>query len=209
MHLRTTLAVVMLAGGGAALALAAEAITQNQSVQLAVEGSASFTVDTNIPAVSIEGKSSALKARVSAHREPAGLQIDRIEASVPVKTLQTGMGVRDEHMRKYIFTTKDGQTPDMQFVAENVTCNPGAQAACNVAGNLTIRGVSHPFNVPLRVREERGGFKAAGESVIKLSDYNIEQPTQFGVKTSNQVQVRLDFNARQVAAQQTSGGGSR
>src|SRR5690349_10713871 len=74
-------------------------------------GAASFVANTNVPAVSIKGKSTAMKAEVSASRSDQGMVIEHIEAIVPVKTLQTGMGVRDEHMRKYIFTTPDGQTP--------------------------------------------------------------------------------------------------
>src|SRR5262249_31131559 len=145
-------------------------------------GTASFIANTNVPAVSIKGKSTALKAQATAHRDAGGVVIERIQTGVPVKTLQTGIGLTDEHMRKYIFTSNDGQTPDMVFQAENVTCPAGAQTTCSVGGSLTIRGVSHAFQMPLKLRDEGGALKASGESVVKLSDYGIEQPTQFGVK---------------------------
>jgi polyisoprenoid-binding protein YceI len=211
MSKRNTLLALALCGIGT-VAFAADnsaAADATDAINLAVEGAASFIANTNMPAVSIKGKSTALKAKVTAHRGASGLQIDSIEAILPVKTLQTGMGVRDEHMRKYIFTTKDGQVPDVLFRGENVTCPTGGQTACTVAGNLTIRGVSHPFSLPLKVKEDNGGFKASGESIVKLSDFGIEQPSQFGVKTDNDVQVKLEFVAKPGPAHVASAGGVR
>jgi len=171
-------------------------------------GVASFTADTNIPAVTIKGKSTAMKGDVSASRTPEGLLIEHIQATVPVKSLQTGMGLRDEHMRKYIFTTADGQTPDLVFQADDAKCPIGAQASCTITGSLTIRGIARPFAIGLKLREEGGGFKVSGDSIIKLSDYGIEQPSQLGVKTENAVAVRVEFNARP-AAPRVALGGSR
>jgi polyisoprenoid-binding protein YceI len=202
--------MLLFAAGAASLAIGGETINTKEPVNLAIEGgSASFVANTNVPAVSIKGKSTAMKAQATAHRDAEGMIIERIQAVVPVKTLQTGMGLRDEHMRKYIFTTKDGQTPDMVFQAENVHCPAGAQTTCNVAGNLTIRGVSHAFQMPLKLRDEGTALRANGESIIKLSDYGIEQPTQLGVKTDNEVHVRLDFVARPAPASVASAGGNR
>jgi polyisoprenoid-binding protein YceI len=197
----------LLVACAAALAHAGETINSKEPVNLAIDGgTASFIANTNVPAVSIKGKSTSMKAEATARRGAEGVVIDRIQATVPVKTLQTGMGVRDEHMRKYIFTTKDGQTPDMVFQAENVACPAGAQTTCNVSGNLTIRGVSHAFQMPLKLRDEGGALKASGESIVKLSDYGIEQPTQFGVKTDDEVHVRLDFVARPTVPVASAGG---
>lgn len=82
---------------------------------IAVEGgTASFVVSTNMPAISVKGKSTALQARARVQRNPDGLQIEQIEATIPVKSILTGMSIRDEHMRRYIFTTADGKIPDVE-----------------------------------------------------------------------------------------------
>src|SRR5262249_9385006 len=85
-------------------------------------GTAAFVVNTTVPALSVKGKSSALHARVRLQRNAEGLELEDIQAVLPVKSLLTGMSQRDEHMRRYIFTTSDGKTPDLQFDAAKSTC---------------------------------------------------------------------------------------
>ena len=54
------------------------------------------------------------------------------------------MGLRDSHMRKYVFTTPDGQVPDLRFSAAKAVCAKpeGKQSTCELTGNLAIRGGS-------------------------------------------------------------------
>ncbi|HVD91315.1 MAG TPA: YceI family protein [Vicinamibacterales bacterium] len=161
-------------------------------------GTASFDVDTNIPALSVHGKSTALEARVRVRQGANGPELEQIEATMPVKTLVTGMGLRDEHMRKYIFTTEDGQTPDVKFVASKGTCakSGGNQSTCQLAGDLVIRGTSRPFAIALKVTEDGGSFHASGDGIVKLSTYGIPLPSQLGVHTLDDVKLKLDFTAR-------------
>jgi polyisoprenoid-binding protein YceI len=161
-------------------------------------GSASFYVDTNMPALSVHGKSNALEARVRVRNGAQGPQLEQIEARLAVETLQTGLKLRDEHMRKYIFTTSDGQVPDVKFVADKATCAraSGNESTCQVAGALVIRGTARPFTIALKVTEDKGSFHASGDSVVKLSAYGIEKPSQLGVHTEDDVKLRLDFTAR-------------
>jgi hypothetical protein len=49
----------------------------------------------------------------------------------------------------------------------------------------------------LKVKPAGGAFKAAGEATVKLSDYDIAPPTQFGVKVSNEVKLRCELGSRQ------------
>jgi hypothetical protein len=44
-----------------------------------------------------------------------------------------------------------------------------------------------------------------GESTVKLSDY-IEQPSQFEVKTADEVQLHIEFSGKGGAAKIASGG---
>ena len=162
-------------------------------------GTASFDVGTNVPALSVHGKSSALEARVKVRHGSDGPLLEKIEATVPVKTIATGMSLRDEHMRKYVFTTQDGQAPDVRFVSDKAACSKVSanQSTCQVNGDLVIRGTARPFNIALKVTEDNGGtFHASGDSVVKLSAYGIERPSQLGVSTTDDVKLKLDFTAR-------------
>jgi polyisoprenoid-binding protein YceI len=161
-------------------------------------GTASFDVGTNVPALSVHGKSTSLEARGRVRSTPRGPQLEQIEATVPVSTLATGMGLRDSHMRKYVFTTGDGQTPDVKFVAKNASCEKsgGNQSTCQVAGDLSIRGTARPFSITMKVTESGDGYRASGDGIVKLSAYGIPPPSQLGVHTDDEVKLRLEFTAR-------------
>lgn len=161
-------------------------------------GTASFDVDTNVPALSVHGKSSALEGHVTVHSSAEGPQLEKIEAKMPVQSLGTGLKLRDDHMRKYVFTTSDGQVPDVRFVADKASCTKasGRQSTCQVAGDLVIRGTARPFSIALKVTEDNGSFHASGDSIVKLSSYGIERPSQLGVSTVDDVKLRLEFTAR-------------
>jgi polyisoprenoid-binding protein YceI len=179
-------------------------------------GSASFETTTNVPGIEVKGTSSSLAGTASVSHDAAGLSVEQIHIVLPVKSLATGMKVRDEHMRKYIFTTAEGQVPDMEFTADKVACKTSGgpeDFLCQVSGNLSIRGQARPFATTLNVKEQSSTFRASGEGLVKLSDYGIPIPKQFGVSTSNEVKLKLTFAAKLTTTsgntQSASAGGAR
>ena len=182
----------------AAVLQAKAADTSRRHVEIE-SGMAAFDSGTNMPGIEVKGKSYDLSAHAEAAQEGNRLVLQSIDATVPIKSLTTGMKLRDEHMRKYIFTDSRGGQPNLHFAAESVAC-PAAVTpvvACAVAGTLSIRGVSRPFNVSLRIKDQVSAFKVEGDGVVKLSDYGIEAPSQFGVKPNNEVTIHLEFTGKQ------------
>jgi|SRR5579862_2045543 len=168
-----------------------------------VNGVASFSVATNIMAIEVSGKSTAVQARVTVRQEGGSMTLQHIEASLAAKSLNTGMGLRDEHMRKHIFTTAGGDVPDLRFEGGEVDCPaaaPGREIACKVSGSLAIRGVPKPFSIALKVRQTGDLVRASGDGIVKLSDYGIERPTQLGVKTSDDVKIHLDLSSKEAVS---------
>jgi polyisoprenoid-binding protein YceI len=194
-----TLMVCVAAGG-----------SLDKQEMLDVSGVAEFEAPTNMPAVSVKGKSSSLQGHATVEREADGMILEHIEIWAPVKTLGTGMAVRDEHMRKLVFTAADGQAPDLRFESDKAVCSPrgGQEFNCQLAGSLNIRGISRPFAMNLKVKQAGGAaFKASGEATVKLSDYEIVPPTQFGVKISNEVKLRLELASKHRPVESANGGG--
>jgi polyisoprenoid-binding protein YceI len=165
-------------------------------------GSVSFEVATNLFATTVRGKSSALKGWSRVHETGAGLLLEAVGAVVPVASLRTGIKVRDTHMREYIFETTDGQVPDISFSADKVECSPtetGAAYTCVTSGTLAIRAMSRPFATVLSVVRQPDGYRISADGKIALSQYGIERPSQFGVKTDDEVRIHLEFIARNMA----------
>ena len=193
------IAIAVLVSTAAAVPAAAQSAMSPPATPVEVRGgTASFDVGTNIPALSVHGKSNALEARGRVVPGATGPQLEQIEATMSVKTLNTGMGMRDAHMRKYVFTTSDGQTPDVKFVSKSAACTKtGAnRSTCEVTGDLSIRGTARPFTIALTVTENADSYRAAGEGIVKLSAYGIPQPSQLGVRTDDDIKLRLEFTAR-------------
>jgi polyisoprenoid-binding protein YceI len=180
--------------------------SRNRSSASPVEvsgGSVSFEVATNLLATTVRGKSSALKGWSRVHENGSGLMLEEVGAVVPVASLRTGIKVRDTHMREYIFETTDGQVPDISFSADKVECSPTETSAaytCVTSGTLAIRALSRPFATVLSVVRQPDGYRINADGKIALSQYGIERPSQFGVRTDDEVKIHLEFIARDMAS---------
>jgi polyisoprenoid-binding protein YceI len=200
-------AIVVLTFAGAAAAQGAD----QASVVEVKGGTAAFEVGTNVGAISVHGKSNDLTARLRMRQGPDGTVLEGIEAAVPVKSLGTGMGLRDSHMRKYVFTTTDGQLPDLRFTADKAVCSKAGekQSTCQLSGNLAIRGTERPFSVVLKVSENGDTLRAVGDGTVTLSAYGIERPSQLGVTTADDVKLRFDLSAKQAGPRPVATSGRR
>ena len=159
----------------------------------------SFEVTTNVFSTTVRGKSTAIVVNTQLRDDGAALHLERIEATVPVATLRTGIKLRDEHMRKYIFETRDGQAPDLRFSADRAQCSQAPNAGtytCPTSGILFIRGTARPLQLELRVSRNGDGFKVTSDTSVTLSSYGIERPSQFGVTTEDTVRIHVELTAK-------------
>jgi polyisoprenoid-binding protein YceI len=162
----------------------------------AQDGSVEFVATTNLSALTIHGDSRAVRATAAVRREGARLVLQNLDARLPVAQLSTGMAVRDRHMRERIFAAQDGSFPDLTFVAEQAACEAGAPR-CLVRGVLSIRGQARPFDAWLTLSSPTSDeIRVAGEGTVKLSDYGIERPRQFGVTVEDAVTIRFKLSGR-------------
>jgi polyisoprenoid-binding protein YceI len=201
--LTLSLSVALALPLSATLSVAAEQLDQDGAPVDIHGGTVTFDVATNVPAISVHGKSTALEGHARVRQTEQGLAIEQVDATVAIASLGTGMSLRDTHMRKYVFTAADGPTPDVRFTADQVSCvragagNGGREMSCQAAGTLAIRGTARPFAMVLRVRESSGGtFRAAGDAEVKLSAYQIERPSQLGVQTADDVKLHIEFTGK-------------
>jgi polyisoprenoid-binding protein YceI len=165
-------------------------------------GTVSFEVATNVFAMLVQGKSDALTGGTRLRESASGLRLEGLEAAVPVKSLETGIKLRDKHMREYIFRTADGQVPDVRFSAEQADCThaaAGGEYTCLASGTLAIRARPQPCAIALRITRKGDGFRVSGEGKLALSMYGIERPTQFGVTTDDEVKIHFELDARAAA----------
>ncbi len=167
----------------------------------ATGGTVKFIATTNIGAISIHGQSNALVGHVQAQPSGGQINVDQLDARLDPKSLSTGLSMRDEHMRNKIFAVGDG-IPELKFAAAKLQCphpESAKETACQVQGTFTMRGIAKPFAIALKVRQAgQGTFKVVGEGRIKLTAFGVEPPCQLGVCVSDEVQLKLEFQAREL-----------
>jgi polyisoprenoid-binding protein YceI len=203
--------LILFGGTFICLTAAVRANTADDAMVGVNQGTISFEVATNVPALRVHGKSTSLAARARVGAGPDRFVLEQIEAIVPVRSLETGMALRDDHMRKYIFTTAAGDIPDVQFSGDRTECakSDPRRATCTVSGALTIRGTAKPFAMTVTISEENGTIRAAGSGIVKLSAYGIEQPSQLGVRTTDDVKLKLELTVKRSSPAATSTTGAR
>jgi polyisoprenoid-binding protein YceI len=158
-----------------------------------ISGTASFDASTNVPAINVHGTSTELAGRVRLRRDPGGLLLRDVEATVPVLSLTTGMSMRDKHMRAHVFTTPEGEIPDLRFTAGEAACTAGKREehTCVLTGELTIRRTARPFAVTVRLSRDNGAVRAVADGAVQLSAYGIDRPSQLGVVAEDEVRLHL------------------
>ena len=155
------------------------------------QGSVEFEAPVNIKALTIHGKSNQVEGSLLVD----GLRLTDINIRIPVNSLSTGMKVRDKHMRERIFQTEDGELPDIEFYSSEANCTGQTDnMECEVKGFLKIRSLPKEVSIPLRVTYKGGKYQASGETVIKLTEYDISPPSQFGVKMQNIIIIRFEVS---------------
>ena len=73
---------------------------------------------------------------------------------------------------------------------------PNQDTNVTLRGNFTIHGVSRPVTARTRVKWD-GGTRLQGRSqfTVKLEDHGIDIPAIVEAKVSNEIAVRIDFQA--------------
>lgn len=106
---------------------------------------------------------------------------------VPLDSLETGIGLRDRHMKeKYLET---GKYPNADLAVEGCPLKVGAESC---EAKLTLHGVSKPVTLALTVTDgEPKSFAVDAAFTIKLSDFGIEIPKFANITVAEDVKVEV------------------
>ena len=116
---------------------------------------------------------------------------DKLIFKASVKKLKTGIGLRDNHLRKYIEADK---WPDASFVVDKSKVKmPGKGKA---KGKFRLHGVTKELDVDYSVDSKDGGYSVTGTTEINLDHFKIEQPCYLGVCVDKDVKVSVSFHVK-------------
>lgn len=146
------------------------------AAQIPYGGELSFSVRTNLAAISFEGQ---------VGQSPlASLEDQKVRLSLSPENFQTGMGLRDDHLREQILKS----TP-LLFEAP-FDCEMTA-SSCTLKGELKIGDKTSAVEVPITLAEQ--GQRVQGEFNLSLKEMGLEAPSYMGVTVKDRVVVRFDL----------------
>ncbi|MCB0742542.1 MAG: YceI family protein [Ignavibacteriae bacterium] len=113
---------------------------------------------------------------------------------VDLRTLDTGIGLRNRHMRENYLETEQypmaaytGKITKAEKLEEN-------QFEVQVSGEMNIHGISIPQIIEGRIIINDWGIRVITNFIVKLSDHKIEIPSLMFMKIDENMDLQLDFN---------------
>jgi polyisoprenoid-binding protein YceI len=115
---------------------------------------------------------------------------------VPLAGLQTGIALRDRHMReKYLEVEKYPEAVlEIPWSAVKLPAD-GQTGEGSAPGKMTIHGQTHEVQVKYRITRTGNHYQVTGNVPVKITDYGIEQPSYFGVSVQPDIETTTTFTA--------------
>ena len=147
---------------------------------------------------SFDAKTTALSGSVTAN----GGGSPTVDGSLAVdfRTLDTGISLRNEHLREEYLEVDKAPGHDKATLSEIDLkgLNPSSpEGKGTFTGSLTLHGAKKPVGGPVEVHKAGGGLRVKASFPVNLSDYNIAEPRYLGVGVKDTVQVAVTFTVTQ------------
>jgi len=147
---------------------------------------------------SFDAKTTALTGSLTASRAHPPTFDGRL--SVDLRTLDTGISLRNDHLReKYLEVDKGpgyGEAVLSEIDLTGLSAN-AQEGKGSFTGVLMLHGVKKTVGGPAEVRRSGPAFRVKASFPVNLSDYNIPEPRYLGVGVRNTVQVEVTFTTAQ------------
>jgi len=117
-----------------------------------------------------------------------------------LKTLDTGISLRNEHMRDNYLEVGKGagyDTAALTGIDLKGLNGDAPEGKGSFSGMLTVHGVTKSVSGSAEVRKAGSGVRVKASFPVNLPDYNIPEPRYLGVGVKNTVQVDVTFTATQ------------
>jgi polyisoprenoid-binding protein YceI len=125
--------------------------------------------------------------------------------TVDLQTLETGIGLRDKHLKtNYLEVDKGPEFSRARLQDIRVDRLDGTTA---FRGLLTLHGQTREVSGSAKIKRDGNKYRLEATFPVKVSDFQIPEPTYLGVGVADQVMVRVNLDAVPASmAAGTSGG---
>lgn len=134
-----------------------------------------------------------LKINGNADNLQAMEQGDKLVFKASLKNIKTGIGLRDNHTKKYLGTE---EWPDASLTVDKgaiKTPEDGKKASATVPGKFRLHGVTRDVKVSYSVERHGSEYAVDGHFSVNIVDHKIEKPCYLGVCVDPTVKVDAKF----------------
>lgn len=117
---------------------------------------------------------------------------------VKLDTLETGIAMRDRHMRSNYLEVEKGREY-ATAVLENIRVE-SLEGEGTFRGTLTLHGQRREIVGTSAVQRKDGAVRVEAEFPVKVSEFAIPEPTYLGVGVRDELKVKVSLTARPDAA---------
>ena len=115
---------------------------------------------------------------------------------VDLASLDTGLGLRNRHMREYYLEVEEFPYAFFNATIERVEATAAGVFRVMASGVMNIHGVERSVDIPCDVVERGEGYRVQCVFNLLLSDFDIEIPKIMFLKLADEVRLELDFTVR-------------
>ena len=134
---------------------------------------------------SVDGNFKGLKGTIDFN--PSDVINARFDVTLSTATIDTGIGMRDNHLRKPdYFGVAD--FPLIRFVSTKVVAS-GKTSEAIITGKLTIKKITKEISFPFRYSEANGMLQFTGEFQINRRDFNVGGSS---ISLADELKVMID-----------------
>jgi polyisoprenoid-binding protein YceI len=115
---------------------------------------------------------------------------------VDLATLETGIGLRDQHMKDKYLEIHRSQTLTTATL-EEIHIERAEEGSMPFHGRLTLHGEQHTISgmADLQAQSRGGGVRVHARFPLSLAAFGIQPPHYLGVGVRDEVQVQLQLTA--------------
>ncbi len=145
---------------------------------------------------SFEAKTDSLSGELRA--DPAQAAKLAGELSVDLRTLDTGISLRNTHMREHYLEVGRGEGFERAVLGDIVLGADVATASGSTTftATLLVHGVKRPVAGTARVSRAADEVRVDAAFPVRLAEFGIPDPRYLGVGVKDQVQVKVRFGSR-------------
>ena len=142
-----------------------------------------------------EAKSQSVSGEVAVGRESTGPITGSL--SVDLRTLKTGIGMRDKHMLDNYLEVDNG--PDFEKATiENIQIEK-LDGKTTFNGTLVLHGERRPITGSATLERRDGGYTVQAEFPVRVSEYKIPKPTYLGVGVQDEIRIKVALTVQPAA----------